>query len=221
MAGKIPGRLPRKEDLETIKQMDQYLGDIGTKLSRLAAGSFPTFQKAVDSFISANSKARDLQKQLGKMSKEQKKLNDAQQAALEKVMKTEAKYAVAGNKAREKIQEKLEKQRATLDEITESSENVKKSIESTQKAVGKLSTGFSSLSKVVGVALVNSLESVLRSVAKIGIDMLSFSFKKLEEGVQRVYELFERWTKALGAFNMQLGGISPNIDTAIKQGKKW
>lgn len=217
MAAKIPGRLPRKEDLETVKQMDKYLLDIGTKLSRLASGSFPTFEKSVRSFIAARTAAEDLQKQLNKLAKEQKKLSDAELRTIQNVRRAQAQV----NAGAQNMRKELAAQKKKLEELRDASSDVQDMITKTDKNLSKLSTGFVGLVKVVGVGLVNSLESVLRSIAKIGIDTLSFSFKKLEDGVQRVYELFERWTKALGAFNMQLGGISPNIDGAIKQGKKW
>lgn len=224
MAGRIPGRMPTKEDLERVKQLDRYLGDIGTRLSTLASGKLPSFEKAIKEFVEAREKSKSLQKQLEKMSKELKKETDKLSISdklLVKLKKEQEKIEKAGLILGGKRLEQLKKEINTNDELRDSQKQLNKETKNVKRQLDDVGEGASSLGKVIGVGLLDAFVSLTVGMAKLGVDLVSKSFKLLEDGVQRVYELFERWTKAMGAFNMQLGATSPNIQAATKEAKNW
>lgn len=216
--------MPTKEDLERVKQLDKYLGDIGARLSAMARGELPSFEKAIKEFIEARDKSKELQKQLEKMSKDQAKNVDKVDRAQNKLLKTEKeieKRQLAKQKISKKLLDDLEDQKVALENEEEALSDLQGAMKSAGQQLGQLSIGAGGLAKVIGVGLLDAFVSLTVGMAKLGIDLIAKSFKLLEDGVQRVYELFERWTKAMGAFNMQLGAVSPNIQAATKEAKVW
>ena len=51
--------------------------------------------------------------------------------------------------------------------------------------------------------------------------LLGIGFGFVVESLKRVYELQERWAKAIGGFNMQLGGMTKGLSGATAAATKW
>lgn len=86
-------------------------------------------------------------------------------------------------------------------------------LEEHRKATDKVKVGLQGLEKGVG-SLVKGLVSMNAGILGIGFDFLITSIK-------RVYELQERWTKAIGVFNMRIGGMTKGLSGATKAATQW
>lgn len=75
-----------------------------------------------------------------------------------------------------------------------------------QLPFNKLEAGLGGLTK--------GLISVNANILKMGFDFLIGSIK-------RVYELQERWTHAIGGFNMKMGGMTAGMKGATKAATQW
>lgn len=91
-----------------------------------------------------------------------------------------------------------------IDAARKSVQNIKKDL--AQMPFDMLERGFAKVTK--GLLAFNS-----------GILAISFDF--LIDSIKRVYELQERWTKAIGGFNMQIGGTSNQLKAATGAALKW
>lgn len=78
--------------------------------------------------------------------------------------------------------------------------------------------------KVIGKLIVNDILGALDKVGKTiffaGIDSVLLSFKGIESGVLKVYDLMERTQKATGEFNESLGATTGNLSQLQKEGWK-
>lgn len=69
--------------------------------------------------------------------------------------------------------------------------------------------------------LSDGFEKVARGIIKMNAGMLTNFFGWLGDSIKRVYELQERWTKAIGGFNMRLGGLTSGLKGAQKAATAW
>lgn len=60
-----------------------------------------------------------------------------------------------------------------------------------------------------------------KSLLKVHETIMTFGFGFLVNGIKRVYELQERWTRAIGEFNMKLGGMSAGLKGAQRAATQW
>lgn len=90
-------------------------------------------------------------------------------------------------------------------------EAAQKSAQSLKKQLKEMP--FDALEKGVG-KLTKGLIGMNTSILTIGFDFLV-------ESIKRVYELQERWTRAIGGFNMRLGGMTKGLAGAQKAAVQW
>lgn len=77
------------------------------------------------------------------------------------------------------------------------------------------------IAKELGKSLSDSLNRVGNIVIGLGLSGLQKGIHSLYGAMQRIYELQERWTRAMGAFNMRIGAFSPSVGSARKEATKW
>lgn len=70
-------------------------------------------------------------------------------------------------------------------------------------------------------AMEKGLKKVLDGLISFNTGILDISFNFLIDSIKRVYELQERWTKAIGGFNMKIGGMTKGIAGAQKAAVQW
>jgi hypothetical protein len=90
-------------------------------------------------------------------------------------------------------------------------DNTRKSVNMLRKDMRQLP--FDVLEKGLG-KLTKGLIGMNTSILTIGFDFLISSIK-------RVYELQERWTKAIGGFNLRIGGMTAGLRGAQKAATSW
>jgi hypothetical protein len=74
------------------------------------------------------------------------------------------------------------------------------------RGLDKLATGF---------------ERVAKGIIKMNAGALTGFFAWLGDSIKRVYELQERWTRAIGGFNMRIGGLTAGLRGAQKAATAW
>jgi hypothetical protein len=70
-------------------------------------------------------------------------------------------------------------------------------------------------------AVESGLKKLVDTLLSLNTAVLSISFDFLVDSIKRVYELQERWTQAIGGFNMKLGAMTKGIESAQKEAIKW
>lgn len=72
---------------------------------------------------------------------------------------------------------------------------------------------FSGMEKALG--------RVTKGLAGMNAGLLGLAFDFIIGSIKRVYELQERWTKAIGGFNMRIGGMTSNLKGATRAAVQW
>lgn len=93
-----------------------------------------------------------------------------------------------------------------------------KKIKETTKSIDGLSK---SIKQMPWDAAEKGLGSVVKGLVSLNTSILTVGFDFLIDSIKRVYELQERWTKAIGGFNMKMGGMTQNIKGATKAAVQW
>jgi hypothetical protein len=70
-------------------------------------------------------------------------------------------------------------------------------------------------------ALERGLAKVTKGLIGMNAAILGVGFDFLVTSVKRVYELQERWTRAIGAFNLRIGGMTAGLRGAQKAATSW
>lgn len=69
--------------------------------------------------------------------------------------------------------------------------------------------------------LVRVADKATKSLISMNASILGMGFNFLISSIKRVYELQERWTKAIGGFNLRLGGMTAGLKGAQKAATAW
>lgn len=69
--------------------------------------------------------------------------------------------------------------------------------------------------------LQNGIGRVVGGLGAMNMAILGLNFRFLTDSIKRVYELQERWTRAIGGFNMQLGGMTSGLRGAQRAATAW
>ncbi len=85
-------------------------------------------------------------------------------------------------------------------------------------AAGKLSK---QLTQMPFDSLEKGLGKLTGGLIGFNASILKISFGFLIDSIKRVYELQERWTKAIGGFNMKLGGMTAGLKGAQVAATQW
>jgi DNA-binding ferritin-like protein (Dps family) len=67
----------------------------------------------------------------------------------------------------------------------------------------------------------NGFDKLGKNLFRMQKGIMASFFGFLVDSIKRVYELQERWTRAIGAFNMKLGGMTAGIGSARKAASAW
>ncbi len=70
-------------------------------------------------------------------------------------------------------------------------------------------------------AMQKGLGSVTKGLISFNANILKMGFDFLINSIKRVYELQERWTRAIGGFNMKLGGMTKGMAGATRAAVQW
>lgn len=70
----------------------------------------------------------------------------------------------------------------------------------------------------VGIGVFDKLG---KSIIGLGLGSFTIGLQQLSKQVYKVWDLFERWTKLMGQFNMRIGAASGNMKSAVKFGLAW
>jgi hypothetical protein len=74
------------------------------------------------------------------------------------------------------------------------------------KGIDKLDKGF---------------QKITDGIIKLGSGVVAGVFNFLIDSIKRVYELQERWTRAIGGFNMKIGGMTAGLKQAQRAATQW
>jgi len=96
-----------------------------------------------------------------------------------------------------------------------------RNIDETNDAVRGLSRSMDKLSTGPGRNMMGTLNKLGKAVTSLGTSIIGMGINLLIDGIQRVYELKERWAKVTGAMRMQIGGLSANVKSATKLMSNW
>jgi len=70
-------------------------------------------------------------------------------------------------------------------------------------------------------SLDKGISKVADGIAKMGTGIIAETFDFLVSSIKRVYELQERWTRAIGGFNMRIGGMTSGLKQAQRAATAW
>lgn len=70
-------------------------------------------------------------------------------------------------------------------------------------------------------SLDKGISKIASSIAKLGTGIIAETFDFLIGSIKRVYELQERWTRAIGGFNMRIGGMTSGLKQAQRAATAW
>lgn len=69
--------------------------------------------------------------------------------------------------------------------------------------------------------MTGGFDKLAKGLVKFNTSILTIGFDFLIDSIKRVYELQERWAKAIGGFNMKLGGMTAGLKSATKAATQW
>lgn len=135
-------------------------------------------------------------------------------------------FRKASNQAKDSVvnlKEKLsdladERWEAIFEGNTEKVARLDKKIKETTKSIDGLNK---SIKQMPWDAAEKGLGSVVKGLVSLNTSILTIGFDFLIDSIKRVYELQERWTRAIGGFNMKMGGMTQNIKGATKAAVQW
>lgn len=105
------------------------------------------------------------------------------------------------------------KAEAAADRAARGMKSVGDAAEKSAKSVGGLGSAFDKV--------FNPIDKVSRGLLKLHTGIIGLGLNLLVEGIQRVYDLKERWAKITGELNMRIGGLSSNIRQAQRFMSSW
>lgn len=85
-----------------------------------------------------------------------------------------------------------------------------------QGDIDALGSKWTNVGKIVGGKVVNSFDRLGKSIINVGLDVLEKSLHDVGAGIERVYELQERWAHLMGNFRNSLGVTTKNIGSLSK-----
>ena len=97
-------------------------------------------------------------------------------------------------------------------------QRLQKNIDSSRKSVEALRK---ELKQMPFDALERGFARVTKGLVAFNSGLLAIGLDFLVESIKRVYELQERWTKAIGGFNMRIGGMTAGLKGATKAATAW
>lgn len=65
------------------------------------------------------------------------------------------------------------------------------------------------------------LGKITKGLINMNTSILTIGFDFLVNSIKRVYELQERWTKAIGGFNLRIGGMTSGLRGATQAATRW
>ncbi len=90
---------------------------------------------------------------------------------------------------------------------------LEKEMKKASKSAGELKNQLSGMPLA---AMEKGLDSLTKGVLKFNTSLLGMGLDFVIDSIKRVYELQERWTKAIGGFNMSMGGMTKGLAGATK-----
>lgn len=90
-----------------------------------------------------------------------------------------------------------------------------------EKSKRKLGEMKKQMLQIPFTAMEKGLGGITKGLIGMNAGILGIGFDFLISSIKRVYELQERWTKAIGGFNMKLGGMTAGLRGAQKAATAW
>ena len=84
-------------------------------------------------------------------------------------------------------------------------------IEALANQLDDLGKKAGTVGKQLGEKLEAGIDKVAKKMAGLQVSILGLGLDSLISGIQRVYDLYERWTKVSGELNKKIGGMSGNM----------
>lgn len=234
MAEKKTPRLPRnlKSDLVNV---DSLLTDISAKISSMGSADnmftvrvnvdgldkFADIEKRMKSVAVVN---KTLAKNLGDLAKTTRAL-----AEKEKVLNTELlkhvtlqdeleglfkKKSVADAKGIKLTDEQIDRIKQlvkTEDGRVESIMKVRSAQMKVEQQTGSLDSATQVYAKTLAGQAVSAVNDFGTALVMLALDAVVLSFELLWKGITKVYDLFERTQKAVGSFNLSMGGTMEGL----------
>lgn len=106
-------------------------------------------------------------------------------------------------------------------------EEEKRALRGTQGELGNINRqlakqekSWKTISKLIGVNLLQSIDKFGKSLITFGFAVFEKGIQALQDGIYKVYELQERWTKAMGEFKLAIGPTSSNLKGLTREATK-
>lgn len=77
------------------------------------------------------------------------------------------------------------------------------------------------VTQFVGKKMATAFDRLGKSIVGLGLATFERGLADIHVGLYKVWELQERWTKAMGALNMRIGALSPNMQGFTKEARRW
>lgn len=218
-------RLPGLDDL---KKIDSVLSDIAGKLDRMSSSNIDRlFAANVGPLDDISSALDDIMAVSERWGKHLKKVYEKGKD-LAKQQDLEIKRIRHIQKEREKIydlQKKLgaleKKEADQLEDLNGELKEHYKELDKIGIQIDGMDGKWTTMAKLIGGSVLTAINKAGKAIFDLGIGMTVGFLESLEKGVMRVYELFERWTKAMGALNMRIGSTSKNMGHVTREAKRW
>lgn len=111
-----------------------------------------------------------------------------------------------------------ENQQAAVEKGSQAWHHLQKQIDSTNKSIKEFKRNAS---QVKFELLEKGIGKVTKGLVSMNASILTMGFDFLISSIKRVYELQERWTKAIGGFNLRLGGMTAGLKGAQRAATAW
>ena len=152
----------------------------------------------------------DLQK---KTEKELKKNKD-KMTELNELSKKKQKLQKSGKDLEEQEIKRLKQLEDSEDEMVDSILEGNKALEAQKEAAMGLDSPLSAMAKILGGQLIGAIDKFGTALISLAIDSVFVGLGLIQKGLMKVYDLFERTTKAVGQFNLGLGGTTAGLADA-------
>ncbi|MHB8407968.1 MAG: hypothetical protein ACYDHY_07795 [Acidiferrobacterales bacterium] len=94
-------------------------------------------------------------------------------------------------------------------------------LEAITKGATNAKSALDVVSRVSLTRLAKVMDKVGKGIIAMGLDQLKVGFSDVATGIEKVYDLHERWTKLLGQFNTKMGATGSTLKASTKQAMVW
>lgn len=191
--------------------------DLAMKIGRIGALN-EKWAKTVEARVNNEKHFKDALISTARQIVTNQKKHDSALKSFEKIDKRIQASAKAGIAISQKDADLWKKKQKVAQTHGETLLSLKKKYDGNADALESMDSHTVMIAKLIGNEILGGVDKLGKAIASIGIDSVFATLNLIKGGVERIYDLVQRTTKATGEFNESLGGTTKELGALQKEG---